>query len=58
MDRSSKPQLALFADELPHWEALSPERQEDVQQVLSLLLEAFWQQSQATPPLQPEHTYV
>jgi hypothetical protein len=48
MDRQSKPQLALFPDELPRWDQLSPERQDEVQEILALLLERSLQPSGST----------
>jgi hypothetical protein len=39
MHRKLKAQRALFPDELPHWETLSHEQQDQVREVLSLLLE-------------------
>lgn len=39
MHRKPKPQRTLFPDDLPNWETLSQERQDQVREVLSLLLE-------------------
>jgi hypothetical protein len=37
--KSSLRQLALFVDELPTWKSLPQDRQQAVQEILSLLLE-------------------
>ena len=46
--KPSSRQLALFPAELPNWESLPRERQQDLQQVLSLLLEQM-----LSPPTEP-----
>jgi hypothetical protein len=51
MNRKPSPrQLALFPAELPTWESLPQDRQQDLQEVLSLLLEQMLPQ-QAHPPV-------
>lgn len=54
MHRKPEAQLALFPDELPNWETLSQERQDQVREVLSLLLEKSLQQHSWTTQ-QPPH---
>jgi len=50
-------QLSLFPDELPTWESLSQERQQALQEVLSLLLEQMLQQHTCQPTDDPQkHT--
>jgi hypothetical protein len=52
MNRKSSPrQLALFLAELPTWESLPPDRQQALQEVLSLLLE----QALSQQPFPPVH---
>lgn len=43
--RSPSRQLMLFPFESPNWESLPPERQADLQEVLSLLLEQMLHQA-------------
>lgn len=51
MNRNSRPrQLALFPAELPSWESLPQERQQALQEILSLLLEQVMRQ-QADPSI-------
>jgi hypothetical protein len=51
MNRKSSPrQLALFLAELPTWESLPQDRQQELQEVLSLLLEQALSQ-QPDPPV-------
>ena len=54
MHHKPKPQLALFPDDLPKWETLSQERQDQVREVLSLLLEKSLQQHSWTTQ-HPQH---
>lgn len=57
MNRKSRPrQLALFSAELPTWESLPQERQQALQEILSLLLEqAMRQQADPSIDIPQEH---
>lgn len=47
MDRQPNPQLSLFPEKSPQWKSLSQDRQRELQEVLSQLLEQVlqWQTS-------------
>ena len=57
MNRKSRPrQLALFPAELHTWESLPQERQQALQEILSLLLEQVMrQQADPSVDIPPEH---
>ena len=54
MNRKSSPrQLALFVAELPTWESLPQDRQQALQEILSLLLEQALSQQTCTSDHNP-----
>lgn len=60
MDRGTKSQLELFPDNLPNWGAVPPERQHDLRQSLSQLLELAlqWPSLQHIQPQDQENHHV
>jgi hypothetical protein len=59
MNRPQRPeQLSLFPDELLSWKVLSRDRQQAIEEVLSLVLERALGQgpSEGTRDQQPQHT--
>ena len=55
--KPSSRQLALFPAELPDWESLPRDRQQDLQQVLSLMLESMLSQQSESLVDHPQKHY-